>query len=113
MSNALPSYQYHIKVVRVIDGDTLEVDLDLGFYTRIRTRLRLFGVNCPELNTDAGKAAREYVAHALAQSGGDWTAHTLKADKYGNRWDALVYLANGKCLNELLVEKGHAERKQY
>ena len=110
MSAKSPSYRYRVTVIRVVDGDTLLCDVDLGFYTRIRTKLRLAGVNCPELDTAEGKAARDYVAHALGGSAGVWTADTVRADKYGNRWDAVVYLPDGRSLNDLLVESGYAVR---
>jgi micrococcal nuclease len=107
----LPSYRYRITVVRVVDGDTLECDVDLGFYARIRTHLRLFGINCPELPTPAGKAARDFVSGCAL--GLSLTADTLKADKYGNRWDAVVYLFDGTTLNDCLVAAGHAVKKDY
>ena len=113
MFKKLPTYRYRIRVVRVIDGDTVEADVDLGFYTRIRTNLRIYGVDCPELNTDAGKAARDYLDNAVQQSGGEWTADTKKADKYGNRWDAVIWLNDTTTLADHLVKHGHAVYKDY
>ena len=37
------------KLVRVVDGDTIDLDIDLGFYIRITERVRLKGVNTPEI----------------------------------------------------------------
>jgi len=45
-------YQYKIKqIVKVIDGDTVDVDIDLGFNLTIRQRVRLKGINAPESRT--------------------------------------------------------------
>lgn len=108
----LPQYRYRISVVRVIDGDTIEADIDLGFYARIRTNLRLYGIDCPEMNTPEGKAARQAVIDIVID-GGPLTADTIKADKYGNRWDAVVWLSDGRNLSLELVKSGHAVHKTY
>lgn len=109
----LPSYRYRIQLVRVIDGDTIVADIDLGFYARIRTNLRLYGINCPEINTPEGKEAKAFTLNSLTWRSPVLTAETIKADKYGNRWDAVVWLGDGTSLNQLLVDKGHAVHKVY
>lgn len=54
-------------VVRVIDGDTVIVDLDLGWRVyRNAERIRVMGLYCPERNTAAGKAAKAYAESILA-----------------------------------------------
>lgn len=103
----LPSYRYKITVVRVIDGDTLECDVDLGFYTRIRTKLRLLGINCPETDSPEGREAKMFTQGKA--DGLSLTAETHRADKYGNRWNAVVFLPDGTSLNDLLVAAGHAK----
>lgn len=112
MADKLPGYHYRISLVRVIDGDTIEADIDLGFHTRIRTNLRLYGINCPEMNTLQGRLAREQTIQILSLVD-ELTADTIKADKYGNRWDAIIWLPDGKSLNDTLVERGYAVRKNY
>jgi micrococcal nuclease len=44
-------YEYTLKNIRVIDGDTIEADIDLGFHVTIRKKLRLAGVNAPEMKS--------------------------------------------------------------
>jgi len=45
-------YEYNVKVVRVIDGDTIDVDIDLGFNTVLKKqRIRLYGIDTPESRT--------------------------------------------------------------
>lgn len=56
----------HGTVVEVHDGDTVYIDLDLGWRTAIRKEpVRVLGVNAPELNTPAGKASRAFLAGLL------------------------------------------------
>lgn len=52
-------------VVRVHDGDTIIADIDLGYHVGIRAAVRVDGLAAPELNTDAGKAARDYAQELL------------------------------------------------
>ena len=45
-------YEYNVKVLRVIDGDTIDVDIDLGFDTTLtKKRIRLYGIDTPESRT--------------------------------------------------------------
>ena len=45
-------YEYKVKVVKVIDGDTIDVDIDLGFNTVLtKRRIRLYGIDTPESRT--------------------------------------------------------------
>ena len=57
----LEDYVRNAKVVEVIDGDTLVLDIDMGFYTTLRQKVRVLGVNCPEmkgLNRESGLKAK-------------------------------------------------------
>lgn len=99
------------RVTRVIDGDTLVVDLDLGWGVwKIGTRVRLQGINCPELDTEAGRAALGFVRATLHESQvPPVTVVSKSLDKYG-RVLGVVWLHDARCLNDLLVEAGHAQR---
>jgi micrococcal nuclease len=80
-------------VVRVVDGDTLDCNLDLGWHITYRAKVRLAGVNAPEMNTEAGRAAQAWVHAQLAKTmPADGISRTLAApvtvkshtlDKYG------------------------------
>lgn len=99
-------YQYRATIVRVIDGDTVVADVDLGFHVTHRVTFRLLGIDCPEMNTAAGKAAKEFVVAWLI---GDRTFvfDTHKTDKYG-RYLAKINDENNRCLNDTLIIQGHA-----
>jgi endonuclease YncB( thermonuclease family) len=94
-------------LLRVIDGDTLDVDLDLGFTIRSRQRLRLLGLNAPEKNTPEGKTAKAWVSDWLTEHGPDLVVETHAREKYG-RWLATVTGQDGACLNTALLEAGQA-----
>jgi endonuclease YncB( thermonuclease family) len=99
--------------VRVIDGDTLDVELDRGFQDRSVRRLRLAALNAPERDTPEGVAATAFVAEWLRACPTDqeWplAVVTVAVDKYGGRYDAWVYRrVDGDCLNQALIRSGHA-----
>lgn len=110
-------YEYRARVVKVHDGDTVVLDVDLGFRTWIRDMaIRIFGINAPELSTPEGKAAAAFAA-TLAPVGMEVTLFSQKdrADKYGGRWlgdlglAALVQGEAPRMFSELMVVTGHAK----
>ena len=64
-------YTYNIEVLRVIDGDTIDASIDLGFDVKIKKRIRFMGINTPESRTrdleekKRGLAAKQRVAELL------------------------------------------------
>jgi endonuclease YncB( thermonuclease family) len=96
------------------DGDSLKVMITLGFGSFAKVRLRLFGIDTPELNDeDMGnrgnaKQARDRV-RALVPAGVPLTieTHEYPGDKYG-RWLCRLFLPDGRLLNDVLVEEGYA-----
>ena len=44
-------YTYKAKLIRIVDGDTIDAEIDLGFDTIVRKRIRLFGIDTPETKT--------------------------------------------------------------
>jgi len=58
-------FQYEAKVVRVIDADTLELDIDLGFRVHTVIEGRINGIDAPEMSTPEGVAARQAVIDLL------------------------------------------------
>ena len=98
---------------RYHDGDTIEVTIDLGCKVFKVERVRLAGINAPELygaNSEAGKAARDWLFMQLHMAN-VVTVTTSKGafyDKYG-RYLATVY-ADDRNMNEALIAAGHAVR---
>jgi endonuclease YncB( thermonuclease family) len=99
------------------DGDTCHLAaLDLGFGIVLAARdidghpiwsARIFGINAPELNTDAGKAALVY-GQRLCPPGTRVTVLSHSLDKYGGRFDATLTLPNGTDYATEMVAAGHA-----
>lgn len=120
----MPMFAWKGRCTRVIDGDTIEVELDTGFHTVHTERLRLLGVDAPEARGatyDAGIAAKAFVQKLMANIGHDavgklvpWplTVQTHKTDSFG-RYLADVWSSKwsdewlGESLSELLVIEGH------
>jgi micrococcal nuclease len=82
-------YEYNCTIVRVVDGDTVDVDIDLGFDTwRRGERIRLYGVDTPECRSrsatekKAGLLAKGFVIQALHE-GGTYKLTTKEKGKFG------------------------------
>jgi micrococcal nuclease len=107
-------YYYKAKVERVVDGDTVDLNIDLGFSINHHTRVRLYGINAPEMKNDtnnAGHEAKAYLTQLIDTK--DVVIETKKddTDKYG-RYIATIYL-DGENINEKMVEDGKAVRHNY
>lgn len=98
-------YTYNAKVVKIVDADTVDVLVDLGFEVYKKLRCRLAGINAPELNTDSGKIAKAFLIDALPIN--DPVVIISKDyDKYG-RSVAVIYHYEVN-INQMLLETGHA-----
>jgi len=110
-------YEYRIKkVLKVVDGDTIDVDIDLGFNISYTQRVRLAGIDTPESRTkDAkekalGLEVKEKLKKAI-DAAKDVVVKTELPDsseKYG-RILGWVYLdGSAKSINEQLIDEGYA-----
>lgn len=108
------SYEYRAVIRDVHDGDTVKVDVDLGWATwRHDEPLRLVGLNAPELNTAAGKEARDYLTTVLpVGSGVTIRTEKDKREKYGRMlatvWDNDRGDVHGDSVNDMLIRTKHA-----
>ena len=106
-------FEYKCKITNVVDGDTVDVDIDLGFGVWLRDqRIRLYGIDTPESRTSDpfeklyGKAATEFLKKWL--DGGDVTIKTHKDErgKFGRILGELwVFDTN---VNRKMIEEHHA-----
>ena len=109
-------YEYRCEVVRIIDGDTIRVDVDLGcgIWSRNET-VRLYGIDTPESRTrdleekKYGLAAKQFLTNMLNDSGGIKLKSHVKG-KFGRILGELWRTTNyaDKSINEYMVEKHHA-----
>ncbi len=106
-------YWYRAELLRVVDGDTVDALLDLGFQLRWRVRFRLYGINAPELRYPAGVAAKAHLEALLAEPGELLIrSHRDQADKYGGRWLGTLFKGPihpaAASVNTRMVADGHA-----
>lgn len=116
----MDKYVYRAKLVRVVDGDTFDAMIDLGFDTWIKRRIRLKGVDTWESRTrdkaekKKGLAAKARTKEILLDVSCDSGLCRLKSHgtgKYGRvLGEIYVKDIDGKemCLNQMLVDEGHA-----
>ena len=115
-------YEYKGNLDRVVDGDTVDIIIDLGFKMTTNQRIRLYGIDTPEIFSakkgsdeyNKGMAAKQVVEDRLAANDGEFTIRTHKyTGKYG-RYLGEIYLKDSQIsLNDELVQNGHAEVNYY
>lgn len=92
-------YEYIARVVHIVDSDTLDLDIDMGFDVHVKQRLRIRDLHAPERFTDSGKQVTAFVETLLDNP--LVTVQTKKTksgeerDKYG-RYVASVTLPDGR-----------------
>ena len=111
----LDKHNYSAKLVRVVDGDTADAMIDLGFDTWVKKRIRFYGVDCWESRTrdleekKKGLAAKDYVKDLLQNSDeGKFALKSYGVGKYGRVLGELFVKGNEQSVNQLLIENGHA-----
>lgn len=110
-------YEYRIKkVANVVDGDTIDVEIDLGFSVSYAQRLRLAGIDTPESRTTdkmekaLGLEAKEYLKSKVKDAK-DVIVKTEKPDsseKYGRILGWVYVDGSKKSVNEQMIEDGYA-----
>ena len=109
-------YTYKAKLDRVVDGDTIDVNIDLGFDISVHKRVRLAGIDTPESRTrdleekKRGLAAKDRLIEILAK--GNLVVESKDVGKYGRVLGVLTIYPDNLDLpinvNEALVHEGHA-----
>lgn len=106
-------YEYKGKVIKIVDGDTIDIQVDLGFSIYINQRVRLYGIDTPELNS---KNPTERLAslHIKSYLNLQWLNQDVYIksvkgeDKYG-RYLALIYNRMDVSLNQFLTDNRFAK----
>lgn len=131
-------YEYAAEVTRVIDGDTVDAEVSLGFHIKFKERFRLYGINAPETRTRnkkekaAGLRASDFLSKALGMGGIQKSRIMIKTSKdrkgkYGRYLGELILVDNsfllfegreidlkaGTNLNQELVRRRLAKREYY
>ena len=122
-------YIYKAELIRVVDGDTVDLIIDLGFDTSRRERFRLYGIDAPELRTKEGKAAKAWLEDALMPLEPFYIqtiqlSTKAKRDKYG-RFLAVLYgelprlipvmrePIHSASINARMIVDGHAKERYW
>ena len=111
MANAPDAFVYNATLERIVDGDTFDCCLDLGFSVKLhKQRVRLSGIDTPESRTrdlaekKLGLAAKERLKELCV---GNFKIKSLGKGKYG-RILGIPYTENGDDICQILINEGHA-----
>jgi len=111
MVNNPDAFVYQAEIERVVDGDTVDVTLDLGFDVKLhKQRVRLHGIDTPESRTrnlaekKLGLAAKERLKELCV---GTFKVKSLGKGKYG-RVLGIPYTEDGQDICQMLIDEGHA-----
>ena len=111
--NLHEKYLFNAKLIRVIDGDTVDAWIDLGFGISIKRRVRLWGINTPETRTKdlvekaEGIKSKIRLMDLLDQNKGSFALRSVGVDKYG-RCLGEIYIQEIN-INKQLLAEGFAE----
>ena len=105
-------YEYKCEVKRIVDGDTVDVIIDLGFSILYSTRVRLYGIDTPESRTRdkdekvRGLLSKDYLKEWLDQGGVIIRTYRDKEGKFGRVLGEMV--VGGRNINLLMVNENYA-----
>ncbi|MFF1711165.1 thermonuclease family protein [Streptomyces sp. NPDC058268] len=109
-------HQYSAKILNIVDGDTVDMEIDLGFEVTTHQRIRLYGINAAEKNTQDGRDARQFVVSWASVHGPVFTLDTVQTphgsdarEKYGRYLGTISAASASDSLNSALVIAGLAK----
>ena len=114
------SREYECVVVRVVDGDTMDVEIDLGFDIVTKQRIRLLGVDTPETYRPSceaerahGEEAKRFVSDACLGLKCKLVTDRDRKGKYGRYLGVVFPPGSEVSINDLLRDNGFAKRERY
>jgi len=102
------NYEYFATANKIVDGDTINLTIDLGFRMTMTANCRLSEINAPEINTEAGKQSKQFL-ETLIKPGQKYFIQSTGLDKYGR--PIVKIFVNDMVVNYHMIEMGFA--KQY
>ena len=106
-------YEYNASLLRVVDGDTVDALIDLGFSVWVKKRIRLYKIDAPETRTrdleekEQGFITKERLTELLSANDGKFTLISHGVGKYGRCLGTIII--NNVDINELLITEGLAK----
>lgn len=105
-------YTYRARIIDVYDGDTVTASVDLGFHISIQIKIRLKGINTPEIRGEernVGLLSKVRLEELILNKEVTVKTQKDKQEKYG-RWLGEIYLPNSEIsVNQILVNEGFAK----
>ena len=107
-------FSYNATVVKIIDGDTVDALVDVGFSIMTKKRIRFRGINTPESRTRdteekvKGVAAKDRVIELLSENDNKFVLKSYGVGKYGRCLGELFVDAHEESINQVLINEGHA-----
>ena len=98
-------YQYKAKVLNIVDGDTIDVTIDLGLSIYSNQRIRLYGIDTPERGQSGFKEATDRLRSLI--EGKEVIIRTQKVSKYGQYLGEIV--VGDIDVNKTMVTEGYAK----
>ena len=115
--NTMQKNEYDVKVIKVVDGDTVDVDIDLGFgVTLTDERVRIMGIDTPESRTSDrvedlfGEAAKARLKELMKDGGKLITTEDRKGEDMKGKFGRILgdFKIGDKLVTDILIEEGHA-----
>tara|TARA_R100001244_G_C5143866_1_gene128403 strand:- start:420 stop:818 length:399 start_codon:yes stop_codon:yes gene_type:complete len=106
-------FEYSAEVLRIVDGDTLDAEIDIGFDVFVKKRIRLFGIDTWESRTrdleekKKGLAAKARLKELLEGNGNKFMLQSHELGKYGRVLGSII-LDDDRDACDILLEEGHA-----
>jgi len=109
-------YTYKSRLDRVVDGDTVDAFIDLGFDTHVKKRIRLYGMDAWESRTRdkeekvKGLAAKARLIQILDENNNEFILVSHGVGKFGRCLGELFITSDSDSINNQLVSEGHAKK---
>ena len=106
-------FEYNAKVIRVVDGDTIDAMVDLGFSTFKKVRIRMHGINAPESRTrdleekKLGLAAKDRLIEMLKENEDEFILISHGVGKFGRCLGEIFLKGHANSINKQLIWEGH------
>jgi micrococcal nuclease len=107
-------YEYKAKVIRILDGDTIEAIIDLGFGVSLKKIVRLEGIDAPEIRTRSseikakGIASRDYLSNLINDKLIIIKTKLIKNDKFGRILGIIHEINSNVSVNSKMISEGYA-----
>ena len=107
-------YEYRAKLLRVVDGDTVDAMIDLGMDVWIKKRIRFYGLDTWESRTrnkaekKKGLIAKKRTEELLSDNNGEFRVKSRGIGKYGRVLGELYVEGHARTVNQTLIDEGHA-----